>query len=265
MKKYYFHIQGEQHGPFDLTELKEKGISKETPVWYEGLSEWIVAGKIDELKSLFSTPPPFNSGSTDSPPPYENTKSKESLTVSPIEKKVSFATIAGSILISVAVIALVWALVESKTKHSPLGLGDLAETFESLAPAADSNMITETDTKPLINDGGAGNDIENSTPSETEDKFVGKWYDKEFGFNWVEISYSNGDYIVEFNKGSSRESSIESFKDVGRVNGNSLIINSNLKLSLINSGETILLKNEEYTRTFPKGMENLLKLGARWR
>jgi len=65
MKKYYTHTENKQNGPFDLTELKSQKISKETPIWYEGLPEWTKAGEIPELSELFrnSTPPPINPNS----------------------------------------------------------------------------------------------------------------------------------------------------------------------------------------------------------
>lgn len=61
MKKFYLHDGTEQTGPFDIEELKSKNITKNTSIWHEGLTEWIPAGKIDELKVLFreTTPPPF--------------------------------------------------------------------------------------------------------------------------------------------------------------------------------------------------------------
>lgn len=61
MKKYYLHDGSEQDGPFDISELKSKGITAETEVWFEGLSDWEEAGKIDELSVLFekTTPPPI--------------------------------------------------------------------------------------------------------------------------------------------------------------------------------------------------------------
>jgi hypothetical protein len=62
MKKYYLHNGNEQQGPFDLNELKAKGITKDTHIWKEGFPDWTLAGKIDELKELFTTatPPPLN-------------------------------------------------------------------------------------------------------------------------------------------------------------------------------------------------------------
>lgn len=49
-------------GPFDLEQLKLQSLNKETPVWYEGLKDWLMAGNVDELKEIFIpkvTPPPF--------------------------------------------------------------------------------------------------------------------------------------------------------------------------------------------------------------
>jgi len=62
MRQYYIFDGQAKRGPFDLEELKSKILSKETPVWYEGLTAWIMAGNIDELKEYFAiktTPPPF--------------------------------------------------------------------------------------------------------------------------------------------------------------------------------------------------------------
>lgn len=62
MKKYFTHDGTNQQGPFDISELKTKSITPDTPVWHEGLPMWISAGKVDELKGLFfvqGTPPPF--------------------------------------------------------------------------------------------------------------------------------------------------------------------------------------------------------------
>jgi len=61
MKKYYLHNGKKQIGPFNISELKGKGIKLETEIWFEGIVDWTKAGDIDELKSLFlqSNPPPI--------------------------------------------------------------------------------------------------------------------------------------------------------------------------------------------------------------
>jgi hypothetical protein len=76
MKKYYLHNGTEQDGPFDISDLKSKGITAKTEVWYEGISDWTNADEIDELKGLFSkvTPPPIRPKSTTKEPVKKKSK-----------------------------------------------------------------------------------------------------------------------------------------------------------------------------------------------
>ncbi len=61
MKKYFIHDGTSQLGPFDLEELASKNLHADTPIWYDGLSDWTTAGKLDELKDIVvHTPPPFH-------------------------------------------------------------------------------------------------------------------------------------------------------------------------------------------------------------
>jgi len=83
---YYIHNGTEQEGPFQLNDLKIKKISKETPIWFEGLSDWTTAGEINELKDLFIvTPPPFKkteSLASNVPIPHlDNTKKKDNVSI----------------------------------------------------------------------------------------------------------------------------------------------------------------------------------------
>jgi hypothetical protein len=62
MKKYYLHTGTTQAGPFDVEELRQKGITRTTLVWCEGLPAWTEAQRIAELQSLFqATAPQFAS------------------------------------------------------------------------------------------------------------------------------------------------------------------------------------------------------------
>ena len=49
MKKYYFHVADVQHGPYTVEELISKGVTKNTLVWYEDLSEWTPVGQLRGL------------------------------------------------------------------------------------------------------------------------------------------------------------------------------------------------------------------------
>ncbi|MFZ4707882.1 MAG: DUF4339 domain-containing protein, partial [Bacteroidales bacterium] len=58
MKQFYIHQNDQQQGPFSLEDLKEKKITKETMIWFEGAEGWIPASQVEELKSLLKIIPP---------------------------------------------------------------------------------------------------------------------------------------------------------------------------------------------------------------
>ena len=71
MRKYFVHDGQKEKGPFTLEELSTEHITAETPVWYEGLESWTMAGSVNELKSHFInkiTPPPLPKTFTAPPP-----------------------------------------------------------------------------------------------------------------------------------------------------------------------------------------------------
>ena len=70
MRKYYIHNGTEQLGPFDLNELKDLNIHKETFIWYDGLKDWTSADKIEDFSDLLKTanPPTFNANKSMPPP-----------------------------------------------------------------------------------------------------------------------------------------------------------------------------------------------------
>ena len=66
MKKYFYADGTNSYGPFTFDELKEKGITRETKVWFQELDNWKPAGQIPELTEIFKLVPP----------PITNTNSK---------------------------------------------------------------------------------------------------------------------------------------------------------------------------------------------
>ena len=70
--KNYFYIDknGQQQGPVPAELLKQNGVTANTSVWCEGMSEWTKVCEVIELKSLFA-PPSFNNDSQ-TPPPIVN-------------------------------------------------------------------------------------------------------------------------------------------------------------------------------------------------
>ena len=65
MKCYYLHLGSEQQGPFSLEELQQKNIQPDTPVWKEGFSNWIKAGELNELQTIFAKKPPLYRGTVE--------------------------------------------------------------------------------------------------------------------------------------------------------------------------------------------------------
>lgn len=59
MRKYYYKDAAGQHGPLPLEKLKGKGITADTPVWYDPLPQWTTAGQVDELKVLITSITPI--------------------------------------------------------------------------------------------------------------------------------------------------------------------------------------------------------------
>lgn len=56
-KKYYYRAGTTQYGPLALEELKGKGISVSTQVWYHPLPQWTTAGEVAELKGIIEQSP----------------------------------------------------------------------------------------------------------------------------------------------------------------------------------------------------------------
>ncbi|MGN0213574.1 MAG: CD225/dispanin family protein [Muribaculaceae bacterium] len=57
--KYFIAVNGQQRGPFEVTELIANGLTPTTLVWTEGMPEWKPANTVAELTPLFqgTTPP----------------------------------------------------------------------------------------------------------------------------------------------------------------------------------------------------------------
>lgn len=52
MEKQYYIASGKDHlGPFTLSQMKNKKLTPETLIWYEGLTQWTKAEDLEELKA----------------------------------------------------------------------------------------------------------------------------------------------------------------------------------------------------------------------
>lgn len=51
--KIWIHVNGVQEGPYEFEDLPLDRITADTPVWYEGLSDWTAASKAPATCRLF--------------------------------------------------------------------------------------------------------------------------------------------------------------------------------------------------------------------
>ena len=69
MKKYFYSVGKEKHGPFSLDELKNIDINKDTLIWFEGLEDWTPASELQEMTPILElSPPPIKSNDVYSKP-----------------------------------------------------------------------------------------------------------------------------------------------------------------------------------------------------
>lgn len=138
MKKYFLHNGDKHDGPFTIDELKLKGIEKDTPIWFEGVSDWTKASELDELKELFIViPPPLNKesiieSSVPIPPAFEkkDTNSAEESSDKTKSKKISKTLLywvgAGAIVLMLIIFLIV------KNSHHQAELENVAKANEAL-------------------------------------------------------------------------------------------------------------------------------------
>lgn len=128
MKAYYLQLDGQRQGPYTFDDLSDKKITAQTPIWYEGLENWTIAGSIPELKSLLiakTIPPPLQNYQTSV---ESDKKSSEKLyeplmnQYFPSEKKRSFKVpvIIGSLVIVIAIIG--WLIIKNSQNSKTIGV-----------------------------------------------------------------------------------------------------------------------------------------------
>jgi hypothetical protein len=90
MITYYLHNGIESSGPFGLEELKNKKITRTTPVWREGMEDWKPAGEVEELKSILHVIPPPLRNAVTTPPIQSPEKKMVNPMILGINRKVFF-------------------------------------------------------------------------------------------------------------------------------------------------------------------------------
>ena len=149
MRKYFIHNGETENGPFDIEQLKTMQIKSETPIWYEGLQSWTIAGNVEELKSFIisnSTPPKFEKfaqqNSNVNPPSftkpnYENNQNFE------LKKSKTLR----NVLIGIGVLALVVIGLSIASNNSEPTYNENGEFI-----GVDSSAVSVDDEKDRINE-----------------------------------------------------------------------------------------------------------------
>jgi hypothetical protein len=56
--QYYIGDGNERRGPFERDQLLAQGVQSETLIWHQGLSNWVRAVEVTEIKTLLASVPP---------------------------------------------------------------------------------------------------------------------------------------------------------------------------------------------------------------
>lgn len=111
---YYIHENGQPSGPYTIEQLQDRRILPTTPVWTEGLSEWVTAAQLSELEGIVTqVPPPFHEPDSIRPAGSSQQPKKTG------SKIIGFVrTVATAILIVIAGLALVSLLAHQHSTYS---------------------------------------------------------------------------------------------------------------------------------------------------
>lgn len=139
MKLYYFHDGQREQGPFNLEDLKEKGIRTQTPIWYEGLQSWTTAGEVYELKSIFNngiTPPPLNNNRFEKagePPLFAQTSNTSRYAESTFPKSRNALKVPLLIVCVFIIVLTSWVVFDnSKDTILPIDTGETTTTVTEI-------------------------------------------------------------------------------------------------------------------------------------
>jgi hypothetical protein len=107
MQKYYYNDGASRFGPFTIEELQARNITADTPIWCDGLSNWVKAGELDELKSILNPGAAAINFNTEQSKPAEEVKQ---------EVKEAIPT---SATVSTTEATVTTSILEAKPAHAP--------------------------------------------------------------------------------------------------------------------------------------------------
>jgi hypothetical protein len=135
VNKYFLHNGSENIGPFDIEELKQKNITRDTPVWCEGMEDWKEAGTVEELKVLFaSVPPPIKKNTA------ENKKQETTIIIKKQSSIYKIFKITGIVFLILLLLSLVVNILVSK-KSSSSTYEESVMTIQEIEAASPLNYL----------------------------------------------------------------------------------------------------------------------------
>ena len=229
MKKYYLHDESGQQGPLDIEELKIKNITIETPIWYEGLSDWTTADNVVELKDLFlkTTPPPFISQKTTPPASKEKDSRIKTPVWQPGKKKSKITRVIFIFLGSIFLLYIFFAIAKEISSQRNAGNNSGVNTYEEKVLSVEqiersqpSNFLSASGN---YNQNFLGNKIKvhgiitnSATVANYKDAVVRVTY-----FSSTKTALANKDYIIYKNfpphSTTNFELKIDNYKDVSTI------------------------------------------------
>ena len=129
MKYFILDSNSQQQGPFNIYELKDRGINEQTLVWAEGMENWQPAWQVEEIKRLL-----FDQPAGTPPPPPHSTDSFSQTTprqpMSPQPQQSHRALIAG-IIIAVVVLVVLAITNPDRRQHTDAIARAFTEAFDN--------------------------------------------------------------------------------------------------------------------------------------
>lgn len=143
---YYYIANGEQKGPHNLEELKDLGVTRSTLVWKEGLSDWVAAGEIEELKAMLPPclPSQNRGGDTPSIPPIVSQPSQKAISPS-VKKKIWSRTwfrIAAGVIAALILIKIISSLSNRESRYTYEAPSGVVQSTPSPEEAIQANERT---------------------------------------------------------------------------------------------------------------------------
>lgn len=164
---YFILINNVQQGPFTLEELRQRGLTADTLVWAQGMSQWTPAWQVEELRSLVQgadgtptppPPPPFNPAETAASQPAPNpTPQPEDGTPEPQRDGHKALKWAGVGLL--ALLVLLGVTRPNKAEHQQVINENLMKALAKSTQADDADpmakgwsMLGQMVARPLVNE-----------------------------------------------------------------------------------------------------------------